>query len=266
MRNIARQLGCALGCAIWILSWGAGPAEARPSPEDQYMIANGQGISSPSFWEGLKGQNPAGLVNNQRIKFQGTGAFFSDSWSNPRASAAVLAGLGPLGMGIEYSQFDRAPYAPGTSAINWGLATGVRSLGLSLGVSGRHFARVGSYTVGLAYQPLTWFRLALLLPNVNQSPKVFGGGVTLEVDPAMDLVLDAATDTRSSALMLKPGITLHADRFHVSGAYGHRYRGSSDPMLSSGLTAAVGLKVSEHWLIEYSYQGLCRHLLGLTLR
>lgn len=258
--------GWVIGSAIGAWTWGAGSAWARPSPEDQYMIANGQGISSPSFWEGIKSQNPVGLVNNQRIKFQGAGAFFSDSLNNARASGAALAGFGPLGMGLEYSQFDAGPYASGTSAVNWGLAADLRSLDLVVGISGHHVGGAGSYTVGLAYQPLTWFRLALMVPQVNQKPKVFGGGMTLEVDPAIDLVLDAAMDTRDSALMLKPGLTLHADRFHVSGAYGHRYRGASDPLLSNGLSAAVGLKFSNHILLEYSYQGLSRHLLGLTLR
>jgi hypothetical protein len=262
MKRYRMFFGSLIG--MWAVSFPV--AEARPSPEDQYMIGNGQGISSPSFWEGLKGQNPVGLVNNQRIKFQGAGAVFSDSVSNARASGGVLAGLGPLGMGVELAQFDAAPYARGTSAVNWGLAADLRAVDVVLGISGHHMGGAGSCNVGLAYQPLTWFRLALMVPRVNQNPKVFGGGVTLEVDPAIDLVMDAALDTRDSALMLKPGLTLHADRFHVSGAYGHRQRGSSDPLLSNGLTAAVGLKISNHLLLEYSYQGLSRHLLGLTLR
>lgn len=265
MTKLSSRIRWSLG-VLGVLAGSVDLVEARPSPEDQYMIANGQGVSSPSFWEGIKGQNPSGLVNNQRIKFQGAGAFFSDSLNQARASGGVLAGLGPLGMGLEYSQFGSTPYASGTSAVNWGLAAELRSLDLAIGVSGNHVGRNASYTVGLAYQPVNGFRLALMAPQVNQNPKVFGGGITLEIDPAIDLVMDAALDTRDSAIMLKPGLTLHADRFHVSGAYGHRHRGTSDPLLTAGLSAAVGLKVSEHILLEYSYQGLSRHLLGLTLR
>ena len=74
--------------------------------EDQTMISNGQGVSSPSFWEGLKSQNPAGLSFNQRLKFQAGAAAFGSDLNPIRASGGVLFGSSAIGGGIEYSQFD----------------------------------------------------------------------------------------------------------------------------------------------------------------
>ncbi len=235
--------------------------------EDQTMISNGQGVSSPSFWEGLKSQNPAGLSYNQRLKFQAGAAAFGSDLDPIRASGGVLFGSSVLGGGIEYSQFDSGAYSSGTGAIQWGLGGNIDALRLRLGVSGRHLSGAnGSYTVGLLFEPVRAVRFGLMVPSIQNGMDVVGAGLTFMLDPAIDLVVDGSLAPSTSHGVVKPGITFHSDRFQVSASYGFRYRGTTDPLLYARFSGALGLKVSDHVFLEYSYRGLPEHLLGLTLR
>ncbi|NDG85035.1 MAG: hypothetical protein EBX52_08370 [Proteobacteria bacterium] len=233
--------------------------------EDQMLISNGQGVSSPGFWEGLKSANPAGLSYNQRMKFQGCVATFDSSASTISESAGVLGSVGQVGGGVEYSRFGAGPY--GTGAINWGLATAVDAASLRLGVSGHHLnGASGSYDFGFLFDPSRQIRFGFLLPAIQNGLRNAGAGFTFGLDSTFDLVVDGAMDLKSRDSIVKPGLTLHADRFVVTGAYGFHVKGTSDPLLYSKFTAAIGMKITDHVLIEYSYRGLPEHLVGLTLR
>jgi hypothetical protein len=235
--------------------------------EDSFMVSNGQGVSSPSFWGGLKAENPAGVSYNQRLKLQSAVAAFSDSTSNLRGSGGVLVGLGPVGAGLEWTQFDSSPYAASNSAIQWGLATDLDAMHLRIGVSGHHLkSSSGSYTLGMIYEPFRILRVGFMVPAAQNGIHDLAGGLSLELDPAIDLVVDASMNAAQAAGVVKPGITLRGEHFQVSGGYGYRYRGSVDPVLSSKLSAAIGFKITDHVLIEYNYKGLPQHLLSLTLR
>ncbi len=256
---------------VVLASLNASPALARGfggyGVEDSFMVSNGQGVSSPSFWGGLKAENPAGVSYNQRLKLQTAVAAFSDSTSNLRGSGGVLVGVGPVGAGVEISQFDASPYATSSPAVQWGLATALDSLHLRIGVSGHHLkSSSGSYTFGMIYEPFRILRVGFMVPSAQHGIHDLAGGLSLELDPAIDLVVDASMNATQAAGVVKPGITLRGEHFQVSGGYGYRYRGSVDPVLSSKLSAAVGFKLSDHVLIEYSYKGLPQHLLSLTLR
>jgi hypothetical protein len=235
--------------------------------EDQTMISNGQGVSSPSFWEGLKQQNPAGLSYNQRLKFQAGAAAFDNDLNPVRASGGALFGYQSLGGGIEYSQYDSGPYSSGSGAIQWGLASRIDALSLRLGVSGHHVSgSSGSYNVGLLFEPAHAVRFGLMIPGVQNGLDVVGAGFTFMLDPAIDLVIDGSLNPSTKDGVVKPGITLHSDRFQVSASYGLRHHGTSDPLLYARFSGAIGIKFTDHVFLEYSYRGLPEHLLGLTLR
>lgn len=233
--------------------------------EDQMLISNGQGVSSPGFWEGLKSSNPAGLSYNQRMKFQGCVATFDSAASTISESAGVLGSVGPVGGGVEYSRFGAGPYGKG--AVNWGLATGLDSASLRLGLSGHHLSGAnGSYDFGFLFDPSRAIRFGFLLPAVQNGLRLAGAGFTFGLDSTFDLVIDGAMDLKSRDSIVKPGLTLHADRFVVTGAYGFRTKGTSDPILYSKVSAAIGMRITDHILVEYTYRGLPEHLVGLTLR
>ncbi len=256
-----------LSLVFGILTTSLALAYGSYGREDQTMISNGQGVSSPSFWEGLKAQNPAGLSYNQRLKFQAGAAAFGSDLNPIRASGGVLFGSSAIGGGVEYSQFDSAAYGSGTGAIQWGLGGNIDALRLRLGVSGRHLSgSTGTYTVGLLFEPVRAVRFGLMVPRVQNGIDVVGAGLTFILDPAIDVVVDGSLDPSTSHGVIKPGITLHSDRFQVSASYGLRYRGTSDPLLYARFSGALGLKITDHAFLEYSYRGLTEHLLGLTLR
>ena len=235
--------------------------------ENQAMIANGQGVSSPSFWEGLKSQNPAGLAQNQRLKFQAATATFDDTTHNLRGSAALLGGEGPVGFGLEYSQFDSVPYAPSTHDISGGLALRLDAIHTDFGITG-HFVNgsSGSYNFGFLFDPGHRVRFGLMGTGVQNGFHDLGAGLTFEIDPAIDLVVDSSYNLSSKDSVVKPGITLHAARFEISAAYGFNAHGTSEPLLYTKFSAAIGIELADHVLLEYSYRGLPQHMLGLTIR
>jgi hypothetical protein len=250
-----------------LLSGESSHAYGSYGREDQSMVANGQGVSSPSFWEGLKGQNPAGLSFNQRLKFQASAAAFGSDLDPIRASGGVLFGSSFLGGGVEFSQFDSGPYASGIGAIQWGLGGNLDVLNLRLGVSGRHIKNTaGSYTVGLLFEPVRAIRVGLMVPRAQNGIGVVGAGLTFMLDPAIDVVVDGSLEPSSSHGVVKPGLTFHSHGFQLSASYGFRVRGTTDPLLYARFSGALGLKLSDHIFLEYSYRGLPEHLLGLTLR
>ena len=258
---------------LWFAFILTGNAHARGMSgaggrEDNFMVANGQGISSPSFFGALHGENPAGLVLNQTLKLQGGMAAISDSTATLRESGALLVGNGYLGAGAEYAQYNSGAYASGTGVINFGAAGMIPSMATTFGISGHSDTGGGgsSYDFGMFFEFIQRLRIAAMMKNLTHGIGVVGAGLMFNLDPMVDLVLDADSDIKNSLGVVKPGLSLHTDRIHFTASYGYRYRGLSDALLYSKFSAGLGIRISENFLVEYQYRTLPQHLLGLTLR
>ncbi len=243
--------------------------------EDNEMIANGQGVSSPSFFGGLNGENPAGLASNQSFKLQGGFAAFNQELSTPtRGSGALLMGNGMLGAGIEYSTFNSSPYPNGSAEIDWGVAGRFSTLETTIGVSGHqvvaasgtNWSNAGNYDIGALFEPFRTMRVGAMVPNFNHGLRIAAGGITWLLGPRFDFVVDAAYHLLDKAGTIKPGLSIHSNRIQLSAAYGARMLGSEDVFLNTGFTGGIGLKITNALLVEYQYRALPQHWLGLTLR
>ncbi len=253
------------------VSWARG-FSGGSMREDYFMVANGQGISSPSFWNGLSGQNPAGLALNQSLKFQAGVATFDDSTRNARGSGALLLGNGLFGAGFEYSEYNANPYPANAGEINWGVAGRFSSINSVFGISARHswteFPKTNAsrYNLGILIDVLPGVRFGGIIPDINHGLQRLAGGFTYNFDQNIDFVIDAAYQLRSQNGVAKPGITLRTDRIVTTAAYGVRFAGEQDVILSSKFTAGIGIRFTDNVLVEYEYRGLPQHRLGLTLR
>jgi len=228
--------------------------------EDNDMVANGQGVSSPSFWDGISGANPAGLVRNMSIKAQGNIASFDDSTTTLRESGGLLAGNGTYGAGVEYSNFNLQPY---------GAAGTLETLGTTLGISGHAVSNGGgsTYDVGTLIDLFPRFRLGGVIPNFTNGLQTVAAGFTYIADPMVDFVVDAGYQLRYQQGIVKPGISLHTNMIHATASYGFRFAGTWDSVfVTTKFTAAVGLRLTERFLVEYEYRELPEHRLGLTIR
>ncbi len=235
--------------------------------EDHSMISNGQGIVAPGFWNGIEGENPAGLVSNQTTKLQiGAGSY---SGNQNYGSGAILLGNGMLGSGVEYQNYNHYSGTGSTQGkINWGLAGRLQPIMTTIGISSHYTLKGGgtSYDAGLLIEPVQRVRLGFMIPNFTQNAHTFGGGFSYLLEDAVELVVDADYNSTSAAGNLKPGITFHTDRVQASASYGLRYKGASDLLIHQGLTCGLGIKLAESLLITYEYHGIPDHRLGLTLR
>ena len=236
--------------------------------EDNFMISNGQGVSSPSYWQGLSQQNPAGLIYNQRLKIQAGGAAFSDNTNNLRGSAGLFMGNGLIAGGAEYSKYSSGPYPSGSAQVNWGLAAKLETAQTTFGISGHHVTPHGgsAYDAGILIDLTPSLRFGGMIPNFTNGLHTVAGGFTAAIDPMVDFVIDAAYQLTDSDGIVKPGLNIHSDILQVSAAYGIRFAGNYDPFLYARFSAGVGLRLADNLLVQYEYRVLPQHLVGVTLR
>lgn len=250
--------------------------------EEGAMISNGQGISSPSFWQGLSSQNPAGTIFNQHIKIQGGLAAFegrTDSLSDTRGSGGLFIGNGLLAAGFEITQYRSVPYG-NSNRVNWGFAGRIPSAGFTIGISGHHDApgESKSFDVGTLIEIGGRSRLGIMVPDVEQYTKsinqfdaagrnrTFALGLTLKIANSLDFVVDGSYGIDRKDGRVKPGLTYYGQWFVVSGSYGFDAIGNGGPLLSKEFSGGIGLMLSRNILVQYQYKVLPEHLLGLTLR
>lgn len=237
--------------------------------EEDHIVSNGQGISSPSFWDGLKGENPAGLTQNTSLKLQGGLAAFDSDFNPVKPSGALLIGNGLLGAGLEYSTYSSGALPSGSSLINWGIAGYLSSLSTSLGVSGHHQSgsNGGSYDLGVIIGLGSSVKLGVLVPNFTNGLDVLGGGLTFSVDRSIDLVLDSSANLSGGSphLMFKPGLSIHLDSITATAAYGFGSDTGAN-LIAKDLTAGLGFSLGRKLMIGYEYQGAPKHRFGLTLK
>ena len=127
-------------------------------PEESFIVPNGQGISSPSFADGLVAENPAGLVLNHSIKFrvnEGLGNYGGvvPSINSSEPSGSLLMGNGMIGAGLSGGG---RPY----SCVDWGVAGRIPGISTALGFSAHtHLGVVPStYDIGILFEAFHDFR------------------------------------------------------------------------------------------------------------
>jgi hypothetical protein len=241
-------------------------AFARGGNEDQFIISNGQGVSSPSYWNSLEGQNPAGIVLNNSNKAQfGFGSF---SGTDQRfGSGGLILGNGVLAAGVEYLNHSSANSAKGQ--MNWALGGRIEAVRTSLGISSRMSLVSGStgvYDIGLLSDLGSSVRFGLMIPNFTNTIQTVGAGLAIRLNATADLVVDADYNTSVSGGMVKPGLSFHSQSLHASVAYGLNYSGKTVTLLADRFTAGLGVKLANALLFSYEYRGVVEHRLGLTLR
>jgi hypothetical protein len=265
-----QNLGILAALFFTTAAYARGGYSGGSGNETNYMVANGQGVSSPSFWGGVEGENPAGLAWNQRTKIQGTLAAFDDSLDTTRGSGGILLGNGQFGAGLEYSGYSGdSAYPSGDALLNWGLAGRLTTINTTIGISGHD--NIGgisgsSYDVGALIDLSSSLRLGALIPDFTNGLHDVTAGITYMLDPAADIVIDGAYNMQSHESMIKPGLTFRADMLQATAAYGFHANGVDDVFLYHGFTGGIGVRLTESVLIEYEYRVLPEHRLGLTLR
>lgn len=240
---------------------------ASGSSEERSVISNGNGVSSPSFTDGLHGQNPAGLAENSSFKVHALGAGYNSSFDPFLGGVDFLFGNGLLGAGVGYNK----PFGNGISnngTLAWGLAGRLQSMNLALGFSGNHFLTGGGsrFDFGLLYEPSQKFRFGFTLPDLANQIDLLAFGFMYQLDPIAELVLDADYSTPSKVGVIKPGLNFYVSSFQISAAYGLNYTGTGSNYLTKKLTAGMGFKVTQAVMLSYEYQGLALHRIGLTMR
>jgi len=125
---------------------------------------------------------------------------------------------------------------------------------------------VGTYDAGALIDLDRSLRIGIMLPDVTGGFHTVASGINYTIVPSLDAVVDGAYQIQNNYLIVKPGMSWHSHMLQLSGAYGLRLIGQGGTLVTSGFTGGIGLRLASFMLIEYEYQGLTQHRLGLTLR
>lgn len=255
--------------AVAVLSLSGTVAHARGGNEDQFIVSNGRGVSSPSFWNGLEGQNPAGITANSSMKLQ-LGAGSLSGTDNVFGSGGLLIGNGVVAAGAEY--LSKSTVGSSNGKLNWGLGGRIQSMNTSIGISSHAVANGGSptYDIGLIIDPSSKFRFGFMIPNFTGTIDTYAAGMTVGVDNSVDVVVDADYSKSASGGLVKPGLTFRSQSMQATVAYGFSYSSSSTTattaVLNDKLTIGFGAKLGNSLLFSYEYRGVVEHRAGLTIR
>lgn len=236
--------------------------------EDQTSIPNGNGVSTPSFWDGMSGQNPAGMSFNTTFKVQGTAAAFDSKLSKPKESGGILGGNGLIGAGLEWSKYNTGPITGNGSLANWAVAGRLAAIHSMFGFSGHYSipGGVGNYDAGTLIDLSRSLRFGAMVTDFTNGLHVVAAGLNYTVMNSVDAVVDGAYRIQNNYGIVKPGLSYHHGFFQFSGAYGVRLVGQGEVFVSSGWSGAIAVRLTHFLLVEYEYQTRTLHRLGLTLR
>lgn len=231
--------------------------------EEAVIVTTGLGISSPSFHDGLNGENPAGLVANTSSKI--TAELHSDNnkFSNPKGLAGVLIGNGHFGAGLELQKNNSS------SQVNWGVAGRIAPIFTTLGVSGHHAVpgTKGTYDAGMNIELSKSFQMGIAGFGLSSGPDVIGAGFLWDVDNMLSFVVDGARDLQNDAMVVASGFALNMNRSWVlSASYAYQLTDLAVAGKHAGIRAGVGIRIIQPLLLKYEYNDQALHNLGLSIR
>jgi hypothetical protein len=195
--------------------------------------------------------NPAGLIGNDgaRLSLQGGSEKPMD---NPTYRALILAGNGMFGasVGVKYNIQDGA--GDDTGYAVYGLALNISAIDLTLGFSGRNgikSATGSDYNAGLLFKPTSLVTIGATAMGLQNQIDSIGLGVGFELMSGLDLVGDAAFNSKFKNGEFKPGLRLSNNYAGLSLSYGT----GATVQFAKDFSTAAYLKLSSNSELEFEY-------------
>lgn len=243
---------------------------ASNNQDSQFNNPIGAGISNPSYYTALYGQNPAGLgySNTGRIKLAPIWSMQTIGGSHTlngdviygNTFVAVGAGLSyiaPILAGATSSLGARAGVAVTTRVLALG---GFASLGISPATS-------PSFKLGALLMPNSPVRIGYTLHGLGGSSVSHSAGAAFDLGRAVTIVADAGVDGAFQRIVLAPGIGISAQKLKISGGYGFQLTqvGSFPAAPLTGFYGSLTGEVSKKLLVFANYQTINALAAGLII-
>lgn len=218
-------------------------------PESQYLISGGGGVSAPSYISGT-GENPAGLVYNNRLRLvahgslstildfgtlaAGGGIYWGNGWI---AGGAEIVGsiASPVGFTIDTG----IAFAIPPIRTSFGLSYGVP---ISGGVNATNNLVAHQLDIGIISEPIAQLAIGATMYDLIGGPDGVGAGITYRPLRFFDLTADGSYSFSTGGFTLKPGVGLHIAFFHATFGYGFDINGGGAGIVS-GASAGVGFDI-----------------------
>jgi hypothetical protein len=244
-------------------------ALAMTGGETEHLLSVGAGIASPSITSAI-GENPAGLVNNQRLKLLASAySAGNDSFDPLGYGATLFTGTGSVGLGLGY----QGRTGDGTTgSLVYGLAGEISALKMALGVAGS-FAledqggggRVG-LDVGALFNSKGDLTFGVTAFGVEGGPDAYGAGIAYAMRSGARLALDAGVNNDLEGLRIKPGLLVSVDKIQLAFGYGLKVTDGGGSHIGDGLSLGLGFELGQNFHFQAYYNQLAKYFLGLTFR
>lgn len=257
-RNLVHSVALSFVFAGMQAAWAGGGGDERA-----HLLSTAAGISSPSYASAFM-ENPAGIIFNSQTKVQGSLWTPNDKLDPLGAGAMLILGNGSAGAGVGVLGTGTDNYS-----LNWGLAADVGpvALGFNGSKSMKGSGAGWGLDVGALINPKDAFRIGVVGYGLADGPDAIGAGVGYDVSGAT-LAIDGARSMLKGRdeITVKPGLTVNAGNFSLSGGYGFEVQGKGGTPIPTGTSLGVGYASGGAWSAQFYYNQLAYYYLGVTCR
>jgi hypothetical protein len=253
-----------VACFAVLVSILASPAFAGGGA-GRHALTVGGGVSSPSGVNSLLGENPAGLVYNQRFSLFGEGFTQGDGLDNIGFGGHVLMGASGVGAGVGMRSYDGGNSR--SNQLDFGLGAYANPLKTAIGVNGTYDLDGGgtNFNVGMIFDPMGQFRVGAVIYGVSGGIDEVGAGIAYDINPDATLSVDASSTTELEGLSFKPALGVNVQQVQLTVGYGFSIDDAQSTRMDTGFSAGAGIFIGRALHLQYYYQQLVAttHELGL---
>jgi hypothetical protein len=230
--------------------------------EEAFIISTGLGIASPSFHDGMNGENPAGLSSNLTSKIVSEIRSSDHEFSEVNALGGVLLGNGYLGAGLEYEKIN-------DSRLNWGVSGRIAPIMTTVGFAGHHKipGTAGNYDAGILISLGGQMQIGISAFDILNAVDRIGLGIIYDIDNMLSFVADVLRDQDNGALLVCPGLALMINpSWIMSLSYAYQITDDAVSERTSGVKGGIGIQFAKPLLFKYEYNDQALHSFGLSIR
>ncbi len=232
-----------------------------------HELSVGAGMASPSETSALF-ENPAGLVYNSRIQFQGFGSSGNSSFNPLTAGAGIFLGNGMVGGAINATALTNN--IGNTLSLQAGLAASIGGR-IALGIEGSFLTSNSSAinqfdtNVGVIFNSHHDLRFGFAALGVVGGVDGYGAGIAYDLNSNATLAFDASTDSGLNTIGGKPALMIHLNPIQLTGGYAFTIKNAVASPLISGASVGVGINLSDKFKLQGYYNQLANYFFGLKV-
>jgi len=235
-------------------------------------------IASPSD-QGIFGENPTGLIYNNRIRLLGTFSSVRGYGDSLGSGLSLFTGNGLAAASIGVLTVPNTQDRDGTVTLfSFGVATYAEALDIAVGLNGIYrFSKsrdvsagagnvpTWSSDLGFLYNPYGQAHIGATLYDLSRGVTAVGIGLSTSLNSSSIVAIDASTNNHGRGLTIKPGIAVLADALSISYGYGMKVEKGVQTGITEGNTLGLGYAFNPQFKLQGYFNLVTPWYLGGTI-